>query len=985
MSDWYVSTTGQSTNPGTLAEPWDLYSALLQKYLIVQPGDTIWIAAGTYVHPDRSQNAKGYQVRLYGTYNQPIKVRPYPDQLTARVILDGGVSAYSVSESAYPRYVWLMYLELIVQEMIDSVCLNHGTPRTTDWATSTEYVGPDQNFPWGGFDFPGGVGLKFIHLISHGNGQGSGVWSKCTDGTEIYGCLIYDNGYMAPDRWHGHSTYEQNTGLDGTWRYIENNMMFGGYGPSVIAAYGSETAESRRFDMRRNLIWWGADVPAPEYFKEPYRTPSGRQCVIGSQNPNSNLYYEFHDNLAVVHAIGFGYTAAGNHWRVKRNKLAFSHIKFTECPDLECPPYLYHRPPVSDEVSPSWQNWSGSYTSIDDNPDYGTACDADYVQNVGADAESTAQYGLIDMPSDFVSMSALNYTIRANNFGAGDDSTNLYVQIVKSDGSTALTNEMLVATLNSASAWKTYGAAFTGVQSATKADWDGARIKFRTTYNRVDTHDAQVCRISAVEVFGFYVGSSAADYNFQWRESGYTLGGYGYLEPHPIGYPLIQHPTVPVYLFNPSKYDSNRAHFGGFAFQSQTTCTVDVSTWANDGDPWEARDPADFWGSPVASGTVQNGTIVLPLTYDMPEWMDQPGFTFAAWVLLKGGAAPPSEIGEQVGVPSAALDGIPSLQLGIPGACLCGSIEFSVEIVEESPFVEESLSAVSAATEASISEESPFVEELIDARSPVVTRQLGTPGAMIDATKTGQLGIPGACVTDAVRLNAMITEESPFVEEAIQGEFWFDASLDEVSPFVEETLSLTHSGISEFQRGAPSCVIDGRMSAVHLGIPGAMWSTRDALAGSVAIANSMIIQASAFVVHQPEALINVLYSLGCSATRRHQSAASIVFTVSLAAQVEEADVVHLWPVAFRATKAAYDRVYFIWDWKKWLSRRHDAITWAEFAVPDGLNIIRQITSDKAAAILLGGGVSGQRYIVNCRIQTSASRTKQSSMILTITE
>src|SRR5258708_9794161 len=74
MTFWYAATTGNSTNPGTLAAPWDLPTALTGGYPSnsVQPGDTMWVRAGTYNRTDSS-----LQPTLVGTAQAPIIVRNY--------------------------------------------------------------------------------------------------------------------------------------------------------------------------------------------------------------------------------------------------------------------------------------------------------------------------------------------------------------------------------------------------------------------------------------------------------------------------------------------------------------------------------------------------------------------------------------------------------------------------------------------------------------------------------------------------------------------------------------------------------------------------------------------------------------------------------------------------------------------------------------------------------------------------------------------
>ena len=59
----------------------------------------------------------------------------------------------------------------------------------------------------------------------HDTSQGISFWIDAVD-SEVHGCLIYDNGWNAPDRGHGHCIYTQNK--DGV-KTISGNIMSAKY------------------------------------------------------------------------------------------------------------------------------------------------------------------------------------------------------------------------------------------------------------------------------------------------------------------------------------------------------------------------------------------------------------------------------------------------------------------------------------------------------------------------------------------------------------------------------------------------------------------------------------------------------------------------------------------------------------------------------------------------------------------------------------
>ena len=105
----------------------------------------------------------------------------------------------------------------------------------------------------GGLDVNAGAGHKFIDLVIHDNvGNGIGWWAG-SDGGEVHGCLIYRNGWKAPDRTHGHCIYTQNRGDVKT---ISNCIL--SVAPEVgsysVHAYGSSRAYVDNYLIEDNIV-----------------------------------------------------------------------------------------------------------------------------------------------------------------------------------------------------------------------------------------------------------------------------------------------------------------------------------------------------------------------------------------------------------------------------------------------------------------------------------------------------------------------------------------------------------------------------------------------------------------------------------------------------------------------------------------------------------------------------------------------------------
>ena len=224
---WYVSPDGKSSNSATREAPWDIASALDGRQKVAA-GDTIVLLEGTY----RRRPQELYEIRLAGTEEAPIHIRPEQGK---RVRIDGGLSMQSPS-----AHVWIRDLEIFVSE-----------PRPQQPVSAGSHP-EDLKRPWGGLHTYGGKNCRYINLIIHSCNQGISCWKGELD-PEIYGCIIYDNGWLGTDRGHGHCIYTQN---DQGVKTISNCIMTCPYdGSYTVHAYGSEQAYVNNFLLKENICY----------------------------------------------------------------------------------------------------------------------------------------------------------------------------------------------------------------------------------------------------------------------------------------------------------------------------------------------------------------------------------------------------------------------------------------------------------------------------------------------------------------------------------------------------------------------------------------------------------------------------------------------------------------------------------------------------------------------------------------------------------
>lgn len=263
-ASWYVSPQGQADNPGTADAPWDLASTL-EGRRGVRPGDTIYLLEGTY---RRRPNAM-FDVRLEGTEENLIQIRPVPGQ---RVAIDGGLSILRPS-----KRVWIRDLEVFVSEPLPSGPVAAGSKST------------NLRRPAGGLSMQGGADCKYINLVIHHCNQAISCW-KGEINPEIYGCVLYENGWLSVDRGRGHCVYTQN---DLGIKTISNCIMTCPYdGCYTIHAYGADQASVNNYLLTENIC----------YGKGPF--------LVGGATPSQGI--RVHHNILYGVDMQVGYTAPYN-------------------------------------------------------------------------------------------------------------------------------------------------------------------------------------------------------------------------------------------------------------------------------------------------------------------------------------------------------------------------------------------------------------------------------------------------------------------------------------------------------------------------------------------------------------------------------------------------------------------------------------------------------------------------------------------------
>ena len=222
---FHVAPDGKADNAGSQDSPWDLASVLAGTHKL-RGGDIVWVHGGTYTGK--------FDVRLAGAESAPIHICGVPGQRAT-------VLNSTLTVSAPASDVWIWNLE------ITSSVPPERRATTQSGSHPTDLPGR------GGMEVYGGRRCKYINLIIHNNvGGGVGFWKGATD-SEFHGCIVYDNGWVGPDRGHGHCFYAQNQ--EGI-KTISNCIMSVPYrGCYTMHAYGSKAAYVDNFVIEDNIAF----------------------------------------------------------------------------------------------------------------------------------------------------------------------------------------------------------------------------------------------------------------------------------------------------------------------------------------------------------------------------------------------------------------------------------------------------------------------------------------------------------------------------------------------------------------------------------------------------------------------------------------------------------------------------------------------------------------------------------------------------------
>jgi hypothetical protein len=247
---FHVAPDGSASGDGSLARPWDLETALSQP-VAVEPGAQIWLRGGTY-HGTFTSNLKG-------TAAAPIVVRQYPGE---RAMIDAGPLSETVGALTV-RGEWTHFqdIELMSSALHRTSSRPHGL---LVYASNT----------------------KYINLVVHDVGVAIYTADDAAN-VEIYGCIIYNNGWETT-RGNGHAVYIKNsTGS----KIVRDNITFNQFGYGLHGYTNLRTGRLYGLTFDGNVSFNNGSLSANPSANTANVLLGGQQPVERGQVTNNMTYF----------------------------------------------------------------------------------------------------------------------------------------------------------------------------------------------------------------------------------------------------------------------------------------------------------------------------------------------------------------------------------------------------------------------------------------------------------------------------------------------------------------------------------------------------------------------------------------------------------------------------------------------------------------------------------------------------------------------
>jgi len=222
---YHVSPSGSSSADGSAAHPWSLDYAVTGAGGHIQPGDTVWLRAGTY---------KGkFVATVAGASGKPVVFRQYPGE-RATIDVANSTSTTARGDAFTVKGQWTVWWGF---ELMDSDQNRYSNTRPNMIVNSASNT-------------------KYINLVVHDGGIGMYTYASYSN-VEVIGSLFYNNGWQGTSGGGGHALYvKSNSGL-----LLKDNIVFNQFGYGIHAYSEPGDGALYRITLDGNVSFNNGSLP----------------------------------------------------------------------------------------------------------------------------------------------------------------------------------------------------------------------------------------------------------------------------------------------------------------------------------------------------------------------------------------------------------------------------------------------------------------------------------------------------------------------------------------------------------------------------------------------------------------------------------------------------------------------------------------------------------------------------------------------------
>lgn len=283
-AEYYLSPSGNDSNPGTLAAPWKTLDRLQKEQKNLQPGDTVYFRGGEYVIDDSAK--KSYYLWRGGTESAPVTYRNYQGEkpwiIYDRRNIGAGVGQLMIN--LYSNYAIIDGLNFRQTEGSRELGISGNQPDRIQNVRAFRIEGSNvtiRNCAIENFSGPGmniaGSNLLVEHCSLTGQG-GHGFYISGSNGTYRYNILDGSRGYS------------NQQGINIQYRAAHGNKIYGNLlknGQATGVVFSGRVANNEVFN---NVFINAGSKPPKTPGKDTIGSVVGFWCEDGPVGPGNKFY-----------------------------------------------------------------------------------------------------------------------------------------------------------------------------------------------------------------------------------------------------------------------------------------------------------------------------------------------------------------------------------------------------------------------------------------------------------------------------------------------------------------------------------------------------------------------------------------------------------------------------------------------------------------------------------------------------------------------